>query len=644
MDTYGVAHVGFRGFALPPTPTDRAYDLTTSVVRVSPPLDSLPLYSSSRPPREARMIASEPEFFRLVVPEIHAGMPRGEVARFADSPELRRQCERALDETLLVFSPEASLRRAAPSKLPDMPLVHEALADFPDDHFAGHALIAVQHLFASTAGMLDALASKGLAHGHMTVIGKSYSTCFGAARTLVDLGVRIPALQLDQSAVEHHDAIMERVVRGELVRYRDAVAKGEAPAKLLVLDEGGHIVDLLHREFPDLLPRVTAVEQTTRGIRRAEKLPALRCALIDVATAPLKLDNEMMLDAISLYCETTRKRTHLRRCGFDVPREVSIIGLGKLGWPTAAYFASRGYAVRAYDTRDIAPPPGVTIVRDREAFFRGAHMLLPITGARPMTADDYDLLPHRALVMNGASSNDEVAAFEAIAKARREQPPRAWWRTDVSDKAAYVAGLPDLLADREYVLPSTGWIWGELDQKIVPLGHAARRAQRDRVLHFADKDIYLAKSGFVLNLTDEEDPIPPKYIQVTRAALALACAQAVDTRAHGRIPLDPERSARLHASFRALVGDPAKARWRPGWRMELPATKPYSEILRGERLTREAPAEAIGPSHGGRVFYDGRQIGMRVRLSPAHVLNDLGEPGPTKTAPSGPRSRLSIVG
>lgn len=642
METYGIASIAFRGLT-EPTLQSRAQDGILPVGSKAPPLQSLALYSSSRPPRDARPIHSEPEFFRLVVPAVHAGLLAGGIKRFADSRELRLQCSEALREALDNFSPKASLMRAEPIEAPDMELVHEALRDFPDDHFAGHALIAVQHLFGSTVGLLDALASKGLKHSDMTVVGKSYSTCFGAARALLDRGANVPTDPLEQSAAEHHDPIMEKVVRRELLRYREAVANGTAPPKLLVLDEGGHIVDLLHREFRDLLPRVTAVEQTTRGIRRAEALPSLDCTLVDVARAKLKLDNEMQLDAVSLYQETVRKRAHLVRCGFKMGREISILGLGKLGAPTAAYFAKRGWKVRAYDIGDVKPPPGVTIIRDREEFFRGANILMAITGQKPMTVDDYDLLPHRALVMNGASSNDEVAAYEAIAKARREQPARKWWQPNVTDKAAYVAELPELLADREYILPSAGWIWGELDNKIIPLGHAARRAQRDRVLHFADKDIYLAKSGFVLNLTDDEDPIPPKLIQVTRASLALACAQAVANPGRGRMVLDPERSRHLHEVFRRLVGDPAEARWTPVWRQPLPATKPYSALLRSERLTGDAPAEAIPASHGGSMYFDGRQIQVRVRLSPGHVLDDIGEPGPTNTAPSGRSLPLSVI-
>lgn len=645
MDIYGIASLTFRG-VIEPTLESRLQDNRLPQGPMAPPLEALPFYSSSRPTNDSRTIRKEPEFFRLVVPAVHAGLMGGDVKRFADSPALREQCNDALKEALTTFSPMASLARAEPIEAPHMPLVHEALRDFPADHFAGHALIAVQHLFASTVGLIDALASKGLKHENMTVVGKSYSTCFGAARALINRGVNVPPDPLEQSAAEHHDPIMETVVRRELQRYREGRANGTAPQRLLALDEGGHIVGLLHTEFRDLLPYVTAVEQTTRGIRKAEALPSLGCTLVDVARADLKLDNEMQLDAVSLYQETVRKRVHLMRCGFKVPREISILGLGKLGGPTAAYFAQRNWKVRAYDIDpNVVVPPNVTLIHDREAFFRGAKVLMPITGQKPMTADDYDLLPHRALVMNGASSNDEVAAYDAIAKARREQPPRAWWMSDIADKASYVAGMPDLLADREYVLPSTGWIWGELDNKIIPLGHAARRAQRDRVLHFADKDIYLAKSGFVLNLTDDEDPIPPEFIQVTRAALALACAQAVANPGQGRMQLDPVRSRHLHKVFRRIAGDPAEASWTPTWRQTLPATKAWSDLLRGDPTNNEPSDEFAAATREGKVYFRNGRLNVRVRLSPNHVLDDLGEPGPAneKSAPSGRSLSLSVI-
>ncbi len=90
------------------------------------------------------------------------------------------------------FSAANTLATAELADIPDMPLVNEALADCAPDHFAGFAMIAVQHMYASVAGVFDAMAAKGLRHEHMTVIGKPYSTAFGVARQLVERGVRVP--------------------------------------------------------------------------------------------------------------------------------------------------------------------------------------------------------------------------------------------------------------------------------------------------------------------------------------------------------------------------------------------------------------------------------------------------------------------
>ncbi len=199
-------------------------------------------------------------------------------------------------------------------------------------------------------------------------------------------------------------------------------------------------------------------------------------------------------------------------------------------------------------------PLGVEFIDNREQFLRGAKMLLSITGTRAITVADYELLPHRALVMNGASSNDELSAVEAIQTALYDQPPRAWWSPKwQNDKRAYIDNMPALMSSREYVLPATGWLWGEIDDGIIPLG-SARLAATSAIawLHFGDKGIYLAKNGFVLNLTDHPDPIPAHIIQSTRAGIAACCAQAVkciDVRKH--MQLDPDKSKALHESYRA---------------------------------------------------------------------------------------------
>ncbi len=47
---------------------------------------------------------------------------------------------------------------------------------------------------------------------------------------------------------------MATTVRRELERYREGRANGTAPPRLLILDEGAHIIAMVHNEFRDLLP------------------------------------------------------------------------------------------------------------------------------------------------------------------------------------------------------------------------------------------------------------------------------------------------------------------------------------------------------------------------------------------------------
>jgi S-adenosylhomocysteine hydrolase len=551
------------------------------------------LYSTATPIRaESLRAAAQPSFFRELVPAIKISAANGSRRWAQDSPALRAQATNVFAELLARFSPVSSLANAKPIDAPKMPVLEAAREGVRRDHFAEHELIAVQHLYASTVGLVDALHEHGIDYRHATVIGKSYSTCYGAARALADRGVEVPVTSLEQSADEDHEHVMERTIVAALTKYEADLARGIARPKLLLLDDGGQLIDLVHRRFPQLLPRVTAVEQTTRGLNRIAKLEQLGCAVANVAAAPLKIDNEMPQVGHSIFWEVIRKLTVLEDAGIGPPKTISLNGLGAVGMSLARACQRNGFAVRLYDELfDLFPPEdfgqsknGIELIRDRREFLRGAEALVSLTGAAPIRLEDYAHLPNNAALFNGASSNDEMDAARAVEAARMNQPPRRWWAPAWrKDKTAYLRGMPELMRDREHVLPSTGWVWGELSGAIVPLGHVARRAQRDRVLHFANKDIFLASSGFVVNLTDDPDPIPAKYIQPTRAALFIGCVEAVEKAAEHRVfALSPERQETPQAIYDREVGaEKQDPQWVPDWLRRMPgdATLSPSHLL-----------------------------------------------------------------
>jgi S-adenosylhomocysteine hydrolase len=579
------------------------------------------LVSTATPTGRPGLIEDQPQFFRTVVPPIFVDNPsRGAVGTFSDSPALRDLAQQEVAVLLERFSPTASIAAATPATPGPMPVLDAAAEGVPLDHFAGCDMLAVQHLYTSTVGLLDKFAQHGLAHRRMTVIGKSYSTNYRAARALVDRGANVPTTTLEQRPIDAHDEVMLAAIDAELRRYEQAVARGMTSPRLFILDDGGNVIDVIRSRVPRLASRVAAVEQTTRGIRKVGEVgSAFDFAVVDVARAWVKLDNEMPVIGLSAYDEIYRKLLHLRSVDRDPGRTISLLGFGAVGREIAIAFAGRDYDLRVHDrVRPHDLPRGMSFVADRREFLRGANVLVSATGSAPLGLADYRDLPHRAALFNAASSNDELAAREAIAAARCEQPPRRWWSSDWQTKGrdAYLGELPELLLDREYVHPFTGWVWGEFDGHVIPLGHIARRSRRDRVLHFADKDIYLANNGFVVNLTDEEDPIPARFIQPTRAALFAAGAQALssfdDRRVHA---LDDAAQARIQARYDAPDagggGDLRYAQWRSHWMTHPPAIMPYTK-------DKDALARAIAASHPELA----RRVISAFSLSPSHFLRD----------------------
>jgi S-adenosylhomocysteine hydrolase len=503
---------------------------------------------------------------RPIVPRFALG-----IGGAIDTPAIRRECEKAMADIRVRFGPSAAIAAAEPIVAPHMPALEAVEEGVSSDHFADCDMIAVQPGYASTVSLLDALHRHGLDYRRLTFIGKSYSTHYGVARALLDRGATVPLETLDQDALEDHEAVMEASIRRALDREVERVNRGEAKRHLLALDDGGLIAKIVRDAYPELLPRLRVVEQTTRGLRRLEEMgvdlpfPAAR-----VGSADLKL-LEMPHVGLSAFWEILRKLSNIGDA--DPQRlEISVNGQGNVGRAVAMAYARRGFRVRTYDPDPrqlLALHPNITPVADRTEFLSSADVLISGTGTAPIKVADYRLLPNQAKVFNVASSNDELDAAAAIAASRLEQKPRAWWSPDwIFDKAAYVESLPELLQDDEYAIPETGWVYGRFRGMDLPLGQLARAAQRDRLLHLGDKVLYLASNGFVVNhLTDCEDPIPARYIQPTRAALFIGCVEAMEPdRKNGPFEIDPHRQEIARKAYLADVGDELDdPKWLPDW-------------------------------------------------------------------------------
>ncbi len=98
--------------------------------------------------------------------------------------------------------------------------------------------------------------------------------------------------------------------------------------KLLVVEDGGYVVPMLHRKVPDYASIcVGAVEQTTRGIRNDRALDNLRIPVLSVAESDIKVLNESPEVAKTVVSNIRRLLTNEVFSG----KRALVIGYGSVG-------------------------------------------------------------------------------------------------------------------------------------------------------------------------------------------------------------------------------------------------------------------------------------------------------------------------
>jgi S-adenosylhomocysteine hydrolase len=397
----------------------------------------------------------------------------------------------------------------------------------------GMRLLGVQHLLGSTGGLLRAFSTSGMRPEHMIVLGKTYSQHDGVIRDLrldgygvfpsevePGLDARLAGVRRQEMARGGRIAELERAVAQ--LRASEAATPGAKRERILVIDDGGELIELIHYQHPELHDRIVAVEQTTRGLKRIAGL-SLRFPVISVAGSEAKREHESPMIGASIAKSTLEKLGELSASGVRVGSSTLVIGYGAVGRATAAALARAGRKVAIYDRSEAArkeagAPPGRFQVYDRlEDALPHAAVVVSTTGETPVTETHLRLLPDWAVLINGASSSTE-------------------FRPDQTRFSSYYSLR---FSPNKLVQMVRGRTVAEDERAAMERG--TMRARRDWVFELAhNRRIVVPNQGTVINFDGSADPIPPRYIQLTRGLLYLAALQAAQlpAGARGVIELD----------------------------------------------------------------------------------------------------------
>ncbi len=417
----------------------------------------------------------------------------------------------------------------------------EAAATKP---LAGSKLLVLQHLYASTQSILDAAVEAGVEPGDVTVLGKPYSGSIEVAASMLKKGYGLVVPSLHQSEFADHERHMEALILEELTE----LVKTPGDGKLLVVDDGGMVAKLVAERFPAHQHRFRFVEQTQRGANTVREAHGVTAPVVNVAESFAKKDYESPSIAHSVFVEVQKVVARLESEGVEVPRTACVLGYGAIGASVAAELRAAGCQVHVYDPDPVrrarAAADGLTAHASKEEALPHGHMLIGASGREALALNDYAHLPQRSVLFNAASANNELNATNQLVLSLLSA--NAFTGTvQITGEGAKIPrellfGLDTATLDEE------GRLWDLFGGKSVCLGADVSATQIDRVVHTEDgKDLFFAHAGFVINLTDDQDPIPPRYIGLTRSLLFAGLLQAAGETGQGLVDLDPDVQQRI---------------------------------------------------------------------------------------------------
>jgi 2-polyprenyl-6-methoxyphenol hydroxylase-like FAD-dependent oxidoreductase len=223
------------------------------------------------------------------------------------------------------------------------------------------------------------------------------------------------------------------------------------------------------------------------------------------------------------------------------PKEATVLGYGAVGAQVAHALKEAGYTVHIFDPdparQAAASSSGFTVHAEKTAALGHAHLLVSATGRTAVSLDDVKLLPKQAVLVNAASANNELNATNLLVL-QMMSANALMGTVRIGPKGVEIPRSLISQVDTA-TLDEQGHLWDSFGGKAVDLGKDDSATQRDRVIHTKEgQHLYVAHAGFVVNLTDDDDPIPPRYIGLTRSLLFAALVQTVSEKRTGMVDLD----------------------------------------------------------------------------------------------------------
>jgi len=371
--------------------------------------------------------------------------------------------------------------------------------------FRGYKVLAVQHLLGSTIPFFTMIEKGGVKPRDIYIIGKAYSSHPMVVKRLKRKGYNVN-FETVFNFLENkpYDSILERHILEIIKKLIKKIGKFQ---KILIIDDGGKAIKILHEKYAKKSKHFTCVEQTSRGARVVSNLK-LKCPVINVARSRLKTIYESPLISKAMVSELLNLLKHWEKLEIFrfTNKRILLLGYGFIGQRVAETLRKKGFHITVYDPDEKqlikARNDKFTIVRDRSRLYKSIDILIGSSGTQVFSGREFQKLRYGTLLVNMASSDIEFAA----------------WNLRPKGKIIYQHILP---TDKKYLKHKMPLPWRSLYQ-----------------IDLKKTRLYLANGGFPIDFCGKINPIPAKDIQLTSSLLLLGAIQAVNTKKIELVKLD----------------------------------------------------------------------------------------------------------
>lgn len=315
------------------------------------------------------------------------------------------------------------IRIYADIKKISLPLVNDTAKKYEGYFSEKYCILLILHLLRDFLPFCDGLLTMGMNMKDLFIVGIPYSSKKVVIEYLRHRKFEVYNIEKDHY-IDQFNALVEMVVKKALEHCK------QTNKKLLIIEDGGYAVPLIHGKFTDLAGLCTgAVEQTANGIwvdRELEQSGKLVFPVMNVAEAKVKKERESPLVGQAIIQNINRL---LEGYGEGITSmKVGQIGFGTIGKPLALQMKNNGVDLIIYDIDEKkceeAERCGIHVAKNIAEFMEGKRLIIGCSGEELVGLEELRSADRNIFFINATSKLKEIKYREFIKIADKKKVRR----------------------------------------------------------------------------------------------------------------------------------------------------------------------------------------------------------------------------